>query len=114
MFFQKKLGAGFFGGEGFIMQKFSGSGLLLLEIDGSAITYELAPGQTMIVDTGNLAACDATCSIDIVSVGSVKNALLGGEGLFNTKVTGPGKIWLQTMPISNMASAIAAYIPSKG
>ena len=114
MFFQKKLGAGFFGGEGFIMQKFSGSGLLLLEIDGSAITYELAPGQTMIVDTGNLAACDATCSIDIVSVGGVKNALLGGEGLFNTKVTGPGKIWLQTMPISNMASAIAAYIPSKG
>lgn len=114
MFFQKKLGAGFFGGEGFIMQKFSGSGLLLLEIDGSAITYELAPGQTMVVDTGNLAACDATCSIDIVSVGSVKNALLGGEGLFNTKVTGPGKIWLQTMPISNMASAIAAYIPSKG
>ena len=114
MFFQKKLGAGFFGGEGFIMQKFTGSGMLLLEIDGSTITYDLAPGQSMLIDTGNLAACDATCSIDIESVPGVKNALLGGEGLFNTRVTGPGKVWLQTMPISGMASALAAYLPNKG
>ena len=114
IFFQKKLGAGFFGGEGFIMQKFTGSGMLLLEIDGSTITYDLAPGQSMLIDTGNLAACDATCSIDIESVPGVKNALLGGEGLFNTRVTGPGKVWLQTMPISGMASALAAYLPNKG
>ena len=114
MFFQKKLGAGFFGGEGFIMQKFTGSGMLLLEIDGSTITYDLAPGQSMLIDTGNLAACDATCSIDIESVPGVKNALLGGAGLLNTTVTGPGKVWLQTMPISGMASALAAYLPNKG
>lgn len=114
MFFQKKLGAGFFGGEGFIMQKFSGSGLLFLEIDGSAITYDLAPGQTLLVDTGNLAAMEATCSMDIESVKGVGNALLGGEGLFHTRVTGPGRIWLQTLPISGMAQEIAKYIPSKG
>ncbi|MBQ4465889.1 MAG: TIGR00266 family protein [Oscillospiraceae bacterium] len=114
MFFQKKVGAGFFGGEGFIMQKFSGSGLLLLEIDGSAITYDLAPGETLLVDTGNLAAMEATCSMDIETVKGVGNALLGGEGLFHTKVTGPGRIWLQTLPISNMAASIARYIPSKG
>ena len=113
MFFQKKVGAGFFGGEGFIMQKFSGSGLLLLEIDGSAITYDLAPGETLLVDTGNLAAMEATCSMDIETVKGVGNALLGGEGLFHTKVTGPGRIWLQTLPISNMAASIARYIPSK-
>ena len=114
MFFQKKVGAGFFGGEGFIMQKFTGSGLLLLEIDGSAITYDLAPGETLLVDTGNLAAMEATCSMDIETVKGVGNALLGGEGLFHTKVTGPGRIWLQTLPISNMAASIARYIPSKG
>ncbi len=113
MFFQKKLGAGFFGGEGFIMQKFSGSGMLLLEIDGSCITYDLGAGETMLIDTGNLAAMDATCSMDIETVKGVGNALLGGEGLFHTKVTGPGKVYLQTLPISNMATAIARYIPSK-
>ena len=113
MFFQKKIGAGFFGGEGFIMQKFSGSGLLLLEIDGSVVTYDLAPGETMLVDTGNLAACDAPCTIDIETVKGVGNALLGGEGFFHTKVTGPGKIWLQTMPLVNFANEIAKFIPSK-
>lgn len=111
LFFQKKFSAGFFGGEGFIMQKFSGSGTLLLEIDGSLISYDLAPGQSMLIDTGHLAAMDATCSIDIESVKGVGNALLGGEGLFNTKVTGPGRIWLQTMPLCNLAGSIARYIP---
>ncbi len=113
MFFQKKLGAGFFGGEGFIMQRFSGTGTLLLEIDGSLISYELQAGQSMLVDTGNLAAMDATCSIDIQTVKGIGNMLLGGEGLFNTKVTGPGRIWMQTMPLSNLAGAIARFIPSK-
>lgn len=113
VFFQKKLSTGLFGGEGFIMQKFSGSGMLLLEIDGSCITYDLGAGETMLIDTGNLAAMDATCSMDIETVKGVGNALLGGEGLFHTKVTGPGKVYLQTLPISNMATAIARYIPSK-
>lgn len=110
--FNKKLGAGFFGGEGFIMQKFSGNGMLFLEIDGSTVAYDLAAGQSLLVDTGNLAAMEATCSIDVQAVKGIGNVLLGGEGLFNTRVTGPGRIWLQTMPISNMASAMARVMPS--
>ena len=113
VFFQKKLGAGFFGGEGFIMQKLSGHGMAFLEIDGSSVEYDLGPGQQMIVDTGNLAMIDATCSIDIKSIKGVKNALFGGEGLFNTVVTGPGHIVLQTMPISGFAGAISAVLPNK-
>ena len=111
VFFQKKAGAGFFGGEGFIMQKISGSGLAFLEIDGSAVEYDLAAGQQMIVDTGNLAMVDATCSIDVQTVKGVKNVLFGGEGLFNTVVTGPGKITLQTMPLSAFAGSVAAMLP---
>jgi len=110
LFFQKKFGAGFFGGEGFIMQKFSGNGTLLLEIDGSVISYDLAAGQSMLIDTGYLAAMEGTCSIDIQQIKGVGNMLLGGEGFFNTKVTGPGRIWIQTMPIFQMASALSAYI----
>ncbi|MGN0586680.1 MAG: TIGR00266 family protein, partial [Oscillospiraceae bacterium] len=98
IFFQKKIGAGLFGGEGFIMQKFSGSGMVFLEINGSYVEYELAAGQSMYIDTGYLAAMEETCTMDIETVKGVGNVLLGGEGLFNTKVTGPGKIWLQTMP----------------
>lgn len=113
VFFQKKLGAGLFGGEGFIMQKLSGHGLAFLEIDGSAVEYELQPGQQLVVDTGNLAMMSDTCKMDIQSVKGVKNVLFGGEGLFNTVVTGPGRVTLQTMPLSNFASTIATYIPSK-
>ena len=113
VFFQKKLGAGFFGGEGFIMQKLSGRGVAFLEIDGDAVEYDLGPGQQMIVDTGNLAMMDATCDLDIQSVKGVKNLLFGGEGLFNTVVTGPGHIILQTMPISALAGAVASVLPSK-
>ena len=112
VFFQKKLGSGFFGGEGFIMQKFSGHGILFLEVDGSRVAYDLAPGQSMMVDTGNLAAMEATCTIDVEMVKGVGNMLLGGEGLFNTKVTGPGRIWLQTLPLSGMAGALAKVMPS--
>ncbi len=106
LFFQKKLGAGFFGGEGFIMQKLSGQGTAFIEIDGYVCEYELAAGESMIVDTGYLAAMDATCSVDIVTVPGVKNMVFGGEGIFNTIVRGPGKILLQTMPMSAVVGAI--------
>lgn len=112
VFFQKKAGAGFFGGEGFILQRLSGQGTAFVEIDGYAVEYELAAGQQMVIDTGYLAMCDATCSIDIQSVKGVKNVLFGGEGLFNTVVTGPGKIVLQTMPITSFASALGPFFPS--
>ena len=112
--FQKRFGAGFFGGEGFIMQKLSGSGIAFVEIDGSAVEYQLAPGQSMIVDTGNLALADETVAIDVQTVKGAKNVLFGGEGLFNTVVTGPGKITLQTMPLSSFVGMVAAHIPSKG
>lgn len=112
VFFQKKAGAGFFGGEGFIMQKLSGRGTAFVEIDGYAVEYDLAAGQSMIVDTGYLAAMDSTCSIEIVSVPGVKNMLFGGEGIFNTVVKGPGKIILQTMPANVVAGAIRPFIPT--
>ncbi|WP_298483259.1 TIGR00266 family protein [uncultured Ruminococcus sp.] len=112
MYFQKKIAGGFFGGEGFIMQKFSGNGMLFLEIDGSVVAYDLAPGQSMMVDTGNLAAMEATCTLDVETVKGVGNMLLGGEGFFNTKVTGPGRIWLQTLPLSGLANALARVMPS--
>lgn len=111
--FQKKLGAGFFGGEGFIMQKLSGNGIAFIEIDGYAVEYTLAPGQQMVIDTGYLAMMDATVQMDIQQIKGVKNVLLGGESLFNTMVTGPGRILIQTMPISNFAANIAALIPSR-
>ena len=112
VFFQKKLGAGFFGGEGFIMQKLSGSGTAFVEFDGHVVEYDLRPGQSIVVDTGYLAAMDASCSMEIQSVPGVKNALFGGEGLFNTVITGPGHIYLQTMPISNVTGAIRPFIPT--
>lgn len=110
IFFQKKAGAGFFGGEGFIMQKLSGRGTAFVEIDGYAVEYDLAAGQSMIVDTGYLAAMESTCSIEIVSVPGVKNMLFGGEGVFNTVVKGPGKILLQTMPVNVVAGAVSPFI----
>ncbi len=112
IFFQKKVGAGFFGGEGFIMQKLSGSGIAFLEIDGSVVEKELAAGEQIIIDTGYLAMMDSSCSMDIVTVKGIKNKLLGGEGFFNTVVTGPGKVSLQTMPAPQVASVIAPYIPT--
>ena len=112
VFFQKKLGSGFFGGEGFIMQKLSGNGTAFVEIDGYACEYELAAGQSMVVDTGYLAAMTASCSIEIVSVPGLKNKLLGGEGFFNTVVKGPGRIILQSMPISAVAGALSVFFPS--
>ena len=113
VFFQKKLGTALFGGEGFIMQKLSGHGLAFIEIDGSAIEYDLQPGQQMVIDTGYLAMMDATVRMDVQQVKGVKNVLFGGESLFNTVVTGPGHIVLQTMPLSTFAGAIAGMLPSK-
>lgn len=113
VFFQKKLGGALFGGEGFIMQKLSGNGMAFVEIDGYAKEYVLGPGETMVVDTGYLAAMEETCSMDVVTVPGVKNMLFGGEGVFNTLVRGPGKIWLQTMPISAVAGSMRSFFPAK-
>ena len=112
VFFQRKFRAGLFGGEGFIMQKLSGNGMAFIEIDGTAFEYQLADGQSMIVDTGNLAMAHATCSIDIQTVKGVKNLLFGGEGLFNTVVTGPGSVTLQSMPVSAVAAALIPHMPT--
>ena len=111
--FQKRAAAGFFGGEGFIMQRISGSGIAFLEIDGSVVEYNLEKGQQMLIDTGYLAMMDDTVTMEIQQIKGVKNVLFGGEGLFNTLVTGPGRVLIQTMPISNVASVIARMIPSK-
>ncbi len=110
--FRKKLGSGLFGGEGFIMQKISGQGTVFAEFDGHVVEYELQAGQQIVIDTGHLAAMTASCSMDIQSVPGVKNMLFGGEGIFNTVITGPGHVWLQTMTISNVAGAIRPYIPT--
>ena len=106
IFFQKKLGAGFFGGEGFIMQQFRGNGYVFLEIDGSLCEYDLKPGESLILDTGYLAAMEESVKMDVVTVKGASNVLFGGEGLFNTKVTGPGKVWVQSMPISKLAGIL--------
>lgn len=110
--FAKKGGAGLFGGEGFIMQKFTGEGMVFLEIDGATVEYNLEAGQSMILDTGSLAAMDGTVTMDIQTVKGIGNMLAGGEGFFNTVVTGPGRVWLQTMPVSALADAVKPYIPS--
>lgn len=112
VFFQKKLGAGFFGGEGFIMQRLSGKGTAFLEFDGHVVEYNLQPGQQIVIDTGYLAAMDATCSMEIKTVPGLKNMVFGGEGVFNTLITGPGRVWLQTMPISGVAAEILKFMPS--
>ena len=112
VFFQKKLGAGLFGGEGFIMQKLSGRGMAFLEFDGHVVEYNLQPGQQIVIDTGYLAAMDATCQMDIKSVQGLKNMVFGGEGIFNTIITGPGRVWLQTMPLSGVAAEIMKFMPS--
>ena len=112
--FNRKLGAGFFGGEGFIMQRLSGQGTAFAEIDGDLVIYDLAPGQQMVADTGNVAGFETSVSMDIQQVPGLKNMFFGGEGIFNTILTGPGRIWLQTMPISSVAAAIRPFIPTGG
>ena len=107
----KKVGSGLFGGEGFFMQRLSGQGIAFAEFDGHVVEYDLKPGQKIVVDTGNVAAVEPTVQIDIQSVPGVKNMLFGGEGIFNTVLTGPGHVWLQTMPIQDVANALLPYMP---
>jgi len=111
--FQKKLGAGFVGGEGFIMQRVTGPGMVFLEVDGYCQEYDLAPGEPLICDTGVLAIMDATCQMDVQMVKGVKNVLFGGEGLLDTLITGPGKVHLQTMTIAKLAKQMVPFLPSK-
>ena len=110
--FSKRFSTGLFGGEGFIMQRLSGCGIAFAEIDGDVVTYDLQPGQQLVVDTGNIAGFTSSVQMEIRQVPGMKNKLLGGEGLFNTVLTGPGRIWLQTMPISGVAAALLPYIPT--
>lgn len=112
-FFQKKLSTGLFGGEGFVMQKISGNGVVFIEIDGSTVEYNLDPGQQLVIDTGYLAMMDASVKMEVQAVKGVKNALFGGESFFNTIVTGPGRVLLQTMPITGFAALIASLLPQK-
>lgn len=112
VFFQKKFSAGAIGGEGFVMQKISGEGTAFLEFDGSIKEYTLEAGQQIVLDNGYLAAMESTCSMEVKTVKGLKNKVFGGEGLFNVVVTGPGKVWLQTMPSSAMAGALAKYFPA--
>ncbi len=112
--FRKRLGAGFFGGEGFIMQKATGPGLVFAEVDGEVVEYNLERGQVLKVDTGHVAIFEPTVNFDVTIVKGFKNILLGGEGLFLARLEGPGRVWLQTMPMTNLAKKILQYIPSKG
>ncbi len=109
---RNKLGSGIFGGEGFILQKFSGNGMVFLEIDGEVIEKDLAPGEKLLVDPGHIAAMEETVDFDIERVKGAKNILFG-EGLFFSRLTGPGKVWIQTMPISKLAQAIIPFIPER-
>ena len=110
VYFQKKLGRGFFGGEGFIMQRITGYGMVFLEIDGYCKEYNLGVGESIIVDTGYLAAMSDTCTMDIQMVQGAKNIFFGGEGLFHTRITGPGKVYIQSMPVINTAHALTPYL----
>ena len=111
VYFQKRLG-GFFGGEGFIMQKVSGNGTVFIEIDGYCKEYDLGVGESIIVDSGYLAAMTEGCTMDVQAVKGLKNALFGGEGIFNTVITGPGKVYVQSMPAVSLAERLMPYMPS--
>lgn len=110
VFFRKKLSTGLFGGEGFIMQKFNGSGLLFIEIDGTPIEYDLQAGEQIVIDTGHLVMMSSSCKMDVKTISGMKNILFGGEGIFNTVVEGPGKVILQTMPVTRLAGTLSRYI----
>ena len=112
VYFQKKLSKGFLGGEGFIMQRISGCGMVFLEIDGYCKEYDLQAGQSMVVDTGYLAAMSESCTMDIQMIRGAKNVFFGGEGLFHTVITGPGKVYIQSMPILQIANRLAPYLPT--
>jgi uncharacterized protein (AIM24 family) len=110
--FRKKLGVGFFGGEGFLLQKMTGPGKVFLEIDGSHIKYSLKAGERLVIDPGHMAVQDSTIHTEITSVKGFKNIFLGGEGLFLATLTGPGDVYLQTMTAQNFAGRIIPYLPT--
>ena len=112
IYLQRKAAAGFFGGEGFLMQKYSGSGYAWLEIDGAVQERVLGPGEQLVIDSGFVAAMEQTCTMDIQTVKGFTNVVLGGEGLFNTIVTGPGKVWLQTMTCKDLAGRLIPFLPT--
>ena len=114
MHFRKRLGAGLFGGEGFILQKISGPGTAFVEIPGEVRIFELGAGELIKVDPGHIAMFEPSVEYDITAVKGLKNVLFSGEGLFLATLTGPGKIWLQSLPLSNLAMKLARYMPSKG
>jgi uncharacterized protein (TIGR00266 family) len=109
----KNVGSGLFGGEGFILQKLTGTGLAFFEIDGTCCEKDLAPGEVIKVDTGNVAAFEANMKYEVETVKGFKNVLFGGEGLFLTKLTGPGKVWLQTMTMPSFAERVIPFLPNK-
>lgn len=114
MHFRKRLGSGLFGGEGFIMQRVTGPGLVFVEVDGEVVEYDLKPGQVLKVDTGHLAAYEPSVDFDVTILRGLGNILLGGEGLFLATLKGPGKVWLQTMPMSKLANKVAQFMPQVG
>lgn len=114
IYLQQKLSVGFFGGEGFIMQKLEGDGLAFVHAGGTVLRRELQPGQTLLIDTGCVVAFTPNINFEIQYVGKIKTALFGGEGLFFAKVTGPGTVWLQSLPFSRLASRVFAAAPQRG
>lgn len=112
VYFKKNLATGLFGGEGFIMQKFDGEGLLFIEIDGAAKEFELQAGEKLLLSTGHIVMMSSGCKMDVQTVKGAKNVLFGGEGIFLTVVEGPGKVIAQTMPLCRLAGEIAQYIPT--
>lgn len=114
IYLQQKLSVGFFGGEGFIMQKLEGDGLAFVHAGGTVMKRELQPGQTLLIDTGCVVAFTPNVNFEIQYVGKIKTALFGGEGLFFAKVTGPGTVWLQSLPFSRLASRVFAAAPQRG
>ncbi|MGC8873197.1 MAG: TIGR00266 family protein [Chloroflexia bacterium] len=108
---QKRLGAGFFGGEGFLLQRLTGPGMFFAGLDGETVEYVLQPQEVLLVDPGHVAMFEPTVAFDVHTVRGIKTMLFGGEGLFLARLTGPGRVWLQTMPMSNLVRAIARYLP---
>lgn len=110
--FQRSLGAGVFGGQGFVLQKIAGEGTAWIELDGEVVTYDLAPGETLRVHPGHVGMFEATVNFDIATLPGIRNVLFGGDGLFLAALSGPGRVWLQSLPLSNLAHALAPYLPS--
>jgi uncharacterized protein (TIGR00266 family) len=112
--FQQSLGAGIFGGDGFILQRLTGATQAWVELGGEVVTYDLAPGESIRVHPGHVGMFESSVTFDIVRIPGIRNMLFGGDGIFLARLTGPGKIWLQTLTVSNLAHALAPYLPSSG